>query len=59
MAMPKKKISRANRGHRRSHDALTAPTVHNCPNCGSLHRPHNICNACGYYKGREIVAAKS
>jgi large subunit ribosomal protein L32 len=42
---------------RRSHDALTATTFQECPNCGELKLPHNLCQACGHYNGREIVAA--
>ena len=26
-----------------------------CPNCGELKRPHHVCEACGYYDGREVV----
>ncbi|CAM5999404.1 unnamed protein product [Sphagnum balticum] len=37
---------------RRSHDFLTAPGVHVCPNCGALAQPHHLCTSCGYYKAR-------
>ena len=57
MATPKKRLSRAKRGQRRSHDALSPRTVNNCPNCSSLVLPHHVCPSCGYYKGKEIVAA--
>jgi large subunit ribosomal protein L32 len=43
---------------RRSHDALTPAAYHECSNCGELKRPHNLCNACGHYNGREIVAVE-
>ncbi|MCH7931991.1 MAG: 50S ribosomal protein L32 [Proteobacteria bacterium] len=55
MAVPKKKISKSRRDSRRSHHALSAPTLVECSNCGELKRPHHICPACGHYKGREIV----
>jgi len=57
MATPKKRLSRAKRGQRRSHDALKPATVINCSNCEALVLPHHVCPSCGYYKGKEIVAA--
>ncbi|MCB0341478.1 MAG: 50S ribosomal protein L32 [Pseudobdellovibrionaceae bacterium] len=57
MASPKSKISRSRRGMRRAHTSLTAPTVHSCPNCSALMKPHHVCPSCGYYKGREVVTS--
>jgi len=59
MAVPKKKISKSRRDVRRSHHALKGSAHVECPNCGELKRPHHICSACGFYDGREVVAAKS
>lgn len=59
MPTPKKKTTRSKRDMRRSHDALDRVTVHNCPNCGALFKPHHICLSCGYYKGKEVVAARA
>ena len=55
MAVPKKKISKSRRNMRRSHDALSLNSYEECQNCGEQKRPHHICNACGYYNGREII----
>ena len=30
-----------------------------CPNCGELKLPHNLCSACGHYNGREIVSTEA
>jgi large subunit ribosomal protein L32 len=57
MAVPKRKTSPSKRNMRRSHDALTATTYQECPNCGELKLPHNMCNACGSYNGREVVTS--
>jgi large subunit ribosomal protein L32 len=56
MAVPKRKTSPSRRNMRRSHHALSAEAFQECPNCGELKRPHNMCAACGHYNGREIVA---
>lgn len=55
MAVPRKKVTRAKRNQRRSHDALGQNSYHDCPNCGELKRPHHVCGACGHYAGREVV----
>lgn len=57
MAVPKKKTSSSRRDMRRSHHALTPVASNECPNCGELKLPHHVCGACGYYDGREVVAA--
>ncbi|MGI4950163.1 MAG: 50S ribosomal protein L32 [Janthinobacterium lividum] len=56
MAVPKRKTSPSRRGMRRAHDALSIDSFQECPNCGELKRPHNLCGHCGHYNGREIVA---
>ena len=57
MAVPKSKISRSRRGQRRSHDSLNKINVIECPNCGEMKLPHNICPACGHYDGKEVLAS--
>ena len=59
MATPKHKVSKSRRDMRRSHDALSASVYQECPNCGELKRPHNVCPSCGYYDGKEVVAKKA
>ena len=44
---------------RRSHHALKATTFQECPNCGELKLPHNLCNACGHYNGREVTSTEA
>ncbi len=55
MATPKHKTSTSRRNMRRSHDALSANSYQECPNCGELKRPHNVCPSCGQYNKREVV----
>ncbi|MFQ5355830.1 MAG: 50S ribosomal protein L32 [Mariprofundaceae bacterium] len=56
MAVPKRKTSTSRRNSRRSHDALTNPSMSQCSNCGETRRPHHACPHCGYYKGHEVMA---
>jgi len=47
-ALPKRKISKARKGRRRSHNALTSPAMSVCPKCGKSKRPHFKCTYCGH-----------
>lgn len=58
MATPKKKTSQSRRDMRRSHDALSASVYQECPNCGELKRPHQVCSKCGQYNSKEVVSPK-
>ena len=58
MPTPKKRTTRSRRDMRRSHDFLEVVTTNNCQNCNALVKPHHVCPSCGYYKGKEVVAAK-
>lgn len=55
MPLPKRRHSNARTRKRRSHDALSVPTLTECPNCHERKLPHRACPACGYYRGREVV----
>lgn len=55
MAHPKHRKSRSKSRMRRSHDALTAPTISTCQKCGDPKLPHRLCAGCGTYKGRTVV----
>lgn len=55
MALPKRRHSHSRTRKRRSHDALTGPTVATCSECGEPKLPHTLCSGCGTYKGRTVV----
>lgn len=57
MAVPKRRLSRANTHARRSQWKTTVPTLAICPNraCGHLTPPHQACTNCGQYKGRQVI----
>ncbi len=60
MAVPKCKVSKARRDKRRSNVwKLEMPGLTKCPKCGEYTLPHRACKACGFYKGREVIAVKA
>ncbi len=58
MAVPKRKVTRMKRGHRRSTDALEAPTYVEDKESGELRRPHHVDLKSGKYRGRQILEPK-
>jgi large subunit ribosomal protein L32 len=58
MAVPKSKITRMKRGHRRSTDALKANSYVEDKDSGELRRPHHIDLKTGMYRGRQILEPK-
>jgi large subunit ribosomal protein L32 len=59
MAVPRKKVSRMKRGHRRSADGLTAPLYVEDKDTGERRRPHHIDLKTGKYRGRQILEPKA
>lgn len=57
MAVQQNKKSPSKRGMRRSHDALSGPTLSIDETSGEVHRRHHV-SADGYYRGRKVVADK-
>ncbi len=54
MALPKRRHSHSRTRKRRSHDALKAPGITVCEDCGEPKEPHRLCGSCGTYKGRAV-----
>ena len=54
MAVQQDRKTRSKRGMRRSHDALSAPTLSEDSNTGEMHRRHHI-TPDGYYRGRQVI----
>lgn len=53
---PKRRHSRQRKGKRRASISLKTRTGVLCTNCKKITIPHVVCQYCGYYKGREILA---
>ncbi len=58
MAVPKRKMSRANTRMRRSQWKTTATTLTACPACSAPKQPHLACPSCGTYAGRHYASAE-
>ncbi|NND91481.1 MAG: 50S ribosomal protein L32 [Granulosicoccus sp.] len=54
MAVQKSRKTPSRRGMRRSHDALSRPTLSTDPTTGELHRRHHV-TADGFYRGNQVV----
>ena len=59
MPQPKYRTSKSKRNTRRSHHALRAPGMSICPNCNAVKLPHSVCEACGHYRGKQVLEPKS
>jgi len=55
MAVPKKRQSHARTAKRRSHHAIKARQLQNCPQCQEAIPSHVVCPKCGHYQGRALV----
>jgi large subunit ribosomal protein L32 len=58
MANPKQRRSKSNTRSRRANWKTSAPELSSCPQCKHTRRPHFACGNCGFYDGRQAVAAK-
>ena len=56
MPNPKRRHSKTRTSKRRTHDALTAKTSGECPQCRERKLPHLVCSHCGFYRGRQVRA---
>ena len=54
MAVQKSKVTRSRRGQRRSHDALSKPTLSEDSTTGETHRRHHV-SGDGFYRGNKVV----
>ncbi|HWK53460.1 MAG TPA: 50S ribosomal protein L32 [Hyphomicrobiales bacterium] len=54
MAVQQNRKTRSKRDMRRSHDALTGPTLSTDSETGERHRRHHM-TADGFYRGRQVV----
>ncbi len=58
MAVPKRRVSKARRDKRRTHDNASVVTVSVCPQCKKPVIPHRACKSCGYYDGSKVLTTR-
>lgn len=56
MGVPKRRMSKMRMRSRKAANRLQAVQLATCARCGARVRPHRVCPACGYYKGRQVVS---
>lgn len=47
--------TRAHTANRRSHHALEGARLSKCAKCEALHLRHQVCTACGTYRGKTVL----
>ncbi len=55
MAEPKKRLTSARSGARRSHIRLKSLILSSCPKCQEAKLPHQVCPNCGFYRGVDFL----
>ncbi|WP_396219640.1 50S ribosomal protein L32 [Gemmatimonas sp.] len=58
MAVPKRRTSKRRKRARNTHKVAPAIVIQSCPQCGTMKRPHRVCNGCGFYAGEQRVTAQ-
>lgn len=56
MAVPRNRHSNARKNSKRSHHAKKPRGVIKCSNCDAPVLPHTICQSCGSYGNRVVLA---
>lgn len=59
MPVPKRKVSHSRKRKRSSNKGIKPRSFTKCKNCEEVTMPHQVCQTCGYYKGKKILATKA
>jgi large subunit ribosomal protein L32 len=57
MPVPKKRVGKSDKRHRRANWKAFLPGLTACPHCGVTRHPHTMCVSCGFYRG-EVMSQK-
>jgi len=58
MPVPKRKRSRARRDKRFANKGMKVKSFTECKNCQAPVSCHQVCKACGFYKGQKVLSTK-
>jgi large subunit ribosomal protein L32 len=58
MPVPKRKTSKSRRDKRSASKFIRTQAITACQNCQEPISTHQACLACGYYKGRKVIATR-
>ncbi len=56
MAVPRNRLSNSRKNTKRSHHAKKPQNAEACTNCAKPKLRHTICQGCGHYAGRLVIA---
>jgi large subunit ribosomal protein L32 len=56
MAVPRNRLSNARKNSKRAHHAKKPKQLSVCKNCQQACLPHYMCQGCGAYAGRIVIA---
>lgn len=59
MPVPKRKRSKARRDKRFANKGIKPAAITHCDSCTAPLATHVACAACGFYKGRKVLATKA
>ena len=49
------RVTKGHTGNRRSHHGVKAVRLSICSNCQAKHQRHQLCQECGFYRGKQIL----
>lgn len=59
MAVPKRKTSKMKIRQRKAANRYKGVQGNTCPECNAPLQPHRACEACGMYKGKQVLSVEN
>jgi large subunit ribosomal protein L32 len=58
MPVPKRKVSKSRRDKRHATRFIRPQAIASCNNCAAPIATHQVCDTCGFYKGKKVIKTK-